>query len=115
MTGLACLYSCCYRSKLRAQYDLPEAPCMDCLVHFCCETCTLCQEYRELKNRGYDLSIGTLFFLQILPYAEIRLVSIKQCLRLEMRKHGWKERFYVEFKCKWLNLTLSVVSKMLDL
>ncbi|XP_012572551.1 protein PLANT CADMIUM RESISTANCE 7-like isoform X2 [Cicer arietinum] len=58
MTGLACLYSCYYRSKLRAQYDLPEAPCMDCLVHFCCETCALCQEYRELKNRGFDLSIG---------------------------------------------------------
>jgi hypothetical protein len=32
---------------------------MDCLVHFCCETCALCQEYRELKNRGYDMSIGT--------------------------------------------------------
>ncbi|WJX50476.1 Cell number regulator 1 [Trifolium repens] len=58
VTGLACLYSCYYRSKLRAQYDLPEAPCMDCLVHFCCETCALCQEYRELKNRGYDMSIG---------------------------------------------------------
>ncbi|XP_027347846.1 protein PLANT CADMIUM RESISTANCE 7-like [Abrus precatorius] len=57
-TGLACLYSCSYRSKLRVQYDLPEAPCMDCLVHFCCETCALCQEYRELKNRGFDLSIG---------------------------------------------------------
>ncbi|KAK7319857.1 hypothetical protein RJT34_04585 [Clitoria ternatea] len=58
LTGLSCLYSCSYRSKLRAQYDLPEAPCMDCLVHFCCETCALCQEYRELKNRGFDLSIG---------------------------------------------------------
>ncbi|KAG5051680.1 Cell number regulator 1 [Glycine soja] len=58
LSGLSCLYSCYYRSKLRAQYDLPEAPCMDCLVHFCCETCALCQEYRELKNRGFDLSIG---------------------------------------------------------
>ncbi|XP_057416262.1 cell number regulator 1-like [Lotus japonicus] len=58
LTGLACLYSCSYRSKLRAEYDLPEAPCMDCLVHFCCETCALCQEYRELKNRGFDMSIG---------------------------------------------------------
>ncbi|RDX82251.1 Cell number regulator 1 [Mucuna pruriens] len=57
VSGLACLYSCYYRSKLRAQYELPEAPCMDCLVHFCCETCALCQEYRELKNRGFDLSI----------------------------------------------------------
>jgi len=57
-TGLACLCSCCYRSKLRAQYDLEESPCVDCLVHFCCETCALCQEYRELKNRGFDMGIG---------------------------------------------------------
>ncbi|ONK67268.1 uncharacterized protein A4U43_C06F18380 [Asparagus officinalis] len=56
-TGLACLYSCVYRSKLRAQYDLEETH-SDCLVHFCCEVCALCQEYRELKNRGFDMSIG---------------------------------------------------------
>lgn len=62
LTGLSCLYSCYYRSKMRAQYDLPEAPCMDCFVHFCCETCALCQEYRELKNRGYDMSIGNNLF-----------------------------------------------------
>ncbi|XVF15568.1 hypothetical protein REPUB_Repub09cG0165500 [Reevesia pubescens] len=30
----------------------------DCLVHFCCETCSLCQEYRELNNRGFDMGIG---------------------------------------------------------
>ncbi|KAL5992779.1 Cell number regulator 1 [Asimina triloba] len=58
MTGLACLYACCYRSRLRAQYDLQETPCADCLVHFFCETCALCQEYRELKNRGFDMGIG---------------------------------------------------------
>jgi len=63
LSGLACLYSCYYRSKMRAQYELPEAPCMDCLVHFCCETCALCQEYRELKNRGFDLSIGNPFVI----------------------------------------------------
>ncbi|XP_010269371.1 PREDICTED: protein PLANT CADMIUM RESISTANCE 2-like [Nelumbo nucifera] len=57
-TGFACFYSCFYRSKLRGQYDLEEAPCVDCLVHFCCETCALCQEYRELKMRGYDMGIG---------------------------------------------------------
>jgi hypothetical protein len=28
------------------------------LVHFCCETCALCQEYRELKNCGFDMGIG---------------------------------------------------------
>ncbi|KAK4563095.1 hypothetical protein RGQ29_005553 [Quercus rubra] len=58
LTGFACLYSCSYRSKLRAQYDLEEAPCVDCLVHFFCATCALCQEYRELKSRGFDMGIG---------------------------------------------------------
>ncbi|XP_031492651.1 cell number regulator 2-like [Nymphaea colorata] len=57
-TGLACLYSCVYRSKLRAQYGLVESPLADCLAHFLCEPCALCQEYRELKNRGFDLPIG---------------------------------------------------------
>ncbi|TYI88998.1 hypothetical protein E1A91_D03G022800v1 [Gossypium mustelinum] len=32
--------------------------CADCLVHFFRETCSLCQEYRELKNRGFDMGIG---------------------------------------------------------
>ncbi|CAI9755973.1 unnamed protein product [Fraxinus pennsylvanica] len=58
ITGCACLYSCFYRSKLRRQYMLPENPCADCCVHFCCECCALCQEHRELKNRGFDMSIG---------------------------------------------------------
>ncbi|XWS39956.1 hypothetical protein CRYUN_Cryun18bG0098900 [Craigia yunnanensis] len=57
-TGFACFYSCFYRSKLRGQYDLHEEPCTDCLVHFCCGACALCQEYRELKNRGFDMGIG---------------------------------------------------------
>ncbi|KAH7839917.1 hypothetical protein Vadar_010327 [Vaccinium darrowii] len=56
VTGLQCIYSCCYRSKLRQQYSLHESPCADCLVHCFCEPCALCQEYRELKNRGVDMS-----------------------------------------------------------
>ncbi|XP_066346733.1 cell number regulator 2-like [Miscanthus floridulus] len=59
VTGLgACLYSCIYRSKLRSQYGLTEQPCADCCVHLCCEACALCQEYRELKARGFDMSAG---------------------------------------------------------
>ncbi|XP_071928671.1 protein PLANT CADMIUM RESISTANCE 2-like [Coffea arabica] len=58
LTGCGCMYSCFYRSKMRRQYMLPETPCGDCLVHFCCETCALCQEYRELKIRGFDMPIG---------------------------------------------------------
>ncbi|CAI9096054.1 OLC1v1032121C1 [Oldenlandia corymbosa var. corymbosa] len=52
------MYSYCCRSKMRKQYSLEEDPCPDCCVHFCCEPCALCQEYRELKNRGFDMHIG---------------------------------------------------------
>ncbi|CAN8236119.1 unnamed protein product [Cochlearia groenlandica] len=53
------LYSCFYRTKLRGQYNLKERPCCDCCVHFCCEPCALCQEYRQLQHKGdFDLSIG---------------------------------------------------------
>ncbi|XWS22861.1 hypothetical protein CRYUN_Cryun29cG0072400 [Craigia yunnanensis] len=58
VTCCACCYSCFYRSKMRQQYMLKKQPCGDCLVHCFCEYCALCQEYRELKTRGYDLSIG---------------------------------------------------------
>ncbi|XP_026424077.1 protein PLANT CADMIUM RESISTANCE 2-like isoform X2 [Papaver somniferum] len=58
VTGCSCLYSCFYRSKLRGQYFLKESPCTDCFVHCCCEECSLCQEYRELKKHGFDMSIG---------------------------------------------------------
>ncbi|XP_023742284.1 protein PLANT CADMIUM RESISTANCE 2 isoform X2 [Lactuca sativa] len=45
-------------SKMRQLYLLPEEPCNDCLVPFCCEPCAMCQEYRELKYRGFDMSLG---------------------------------------------------------
>ncbi|KAI4357593.1 hypothetical protein L6164_001531 [Bauhinia variegata] len=57
-TGCACFYSCFYRSRLREQYMLEQSPCWDWLVHCCCETCALCQEYRELQNRGYNMVLG---------------------------------------------------------
>ncbi|RDX99604.1 Protein PLANT CADMIUM RESISTANCE 2, partial [Mucuna pruriens] len=56
--GCGWVYSCFYRSKMRRQYMLKESPCWDCLVHCCCEPCALCQEYRELENRGFDMVIG---------------------------------------------------------
>ncbi|KAG4162915.1 hypothetical protein ERO13_D01G142400v2, partial [Gossypium hirsutum] len=58
ITGCGCLYSCCYRSKLRKQYNLKGGDCGDCMRHFCCEPCALTQEYREVQNRGFDMSIG---------------------------------------------------------
>ncbi|XP_059452963.1 cell number regulator 4-like [Corylus avellana] len=47
-----------YRTKLRALYSLPEEPCGDFCVHCWCSSCAICQEYRELKNRGFDPSNG---------------------------------------------------------
>ncbi|KAL0925709.1 hypothetical protein M5K25_004076 [Dendrobium thyrsiflorum] len=58
LTCCQCIYSCFNRKKMRAQYRLAEEPCNDCCVHCCCEFCALCQEYRELQNRGFDMTIG---------------------------------------------------------
>uniref|UniRef100_A0A7N2R0T7 Uncharacterized protein n=1 Tax=Quercus lobata TaxID=97700 RepID=A0A7N2R0T7_QUELO len=54
----ACLYACTYRAKLRGLYSLPPESCRDCCVHHFCFCCALCQEYRKLKNRGLDPSLG---------------------------------------------------------
>ncbi|KAJ6765106.1 DUF614 FAMILY PROTEIN-RELATED [Salix koriyanagi] len=56
--GMPCLLSCGYRSKLRARYGLIEDPAPDWLTHWLFEWCALCQEYRELNNRGLDPAIG---------------------------------------------------------
>ncbi|TQD70138.1 hypothetical protein C1H46_044328 [Malus baccata] len=56
--GLQWLYSCFYRQKLRAKYNLPDKPCCDCGVHFFCDSCALCQEHAELKDRGLDPAKG---------------------------------------------------------
>ncbi|KAL2545925.1 Protein PLANT CADMIUM RESISTANCE 2 [Forsythia ovata] len=58
LTGCACIHSSFYRSRMRKEYMLPESPCADCPVHFFCETCALCQEYRQLKSIGVDMSTG---------------------------------------------------------
>ncbi|RZC01298.1 Protein PLANT CADMIUM RESISTANCE 3, partial [Glycine soja] len=43
---------------MRQQYGLKGNGCTDCLLHCCCESCTLSQEYRELKQLGFDMIIG---------------------------------------------------------
>ncbi|XP_076953435.1 protein PLANT CADMIUM RESISTANCE 3-like [Bidens hawaiensis] len=58
LTCCGCMYSCVYRTKMRSQYGLQESPCNDCLLHLLCEPCALCQEYRELKHQGFDISMG---------------------------------------------------------
>ncbi|KAL0446746.1 UNVERIFIED_CONTAM: protein PLANT CADMIUM RESISTANCE 2 [Sesamum latifolium] len=60
ISGCPFAYSCFYRSKMRKQYMLTESPCIDCLVHFFCECCALCQDYRELKHRGFDMTLDFL-------------------------------------------------------
>ncbi|XP_073121238.1 uncharacterized protein [Henckelia pumila] len=56
--AIPCIISCSYRTKLRAKFGLVESPAPDWVVHCCCEWCALCQEYRQLKDMGYDPSIG---------------------------------------------------------
>ncbi|KAK1416038.1 hypothetical protein QVD17_31826 [Tagetes erecta] len=51
-TGCGWIYSLTYRSKIRKHYTLGGNAFGDCLAHFCCERCALCQEYRELRQRG---------------------------------------------------------------
>ncbi|KAG5030222.1 hypothetical protein JHK87_013736 [Glycine soja] len=55
--GWGWVYSCFYRSYMRQQYDLRGNACTDCLIHFFCEPCALCQEYRELQFRGFHMTI----------------------------------------------------------
>ncbi|KAL9245787.1 hypothetical protein vseg_019397 [Gypsophila vaccaria] len=52
------LYPFIIRSKLRKQYGIEADPICDFLVHFFCGLCALCQEYRELKTRGFDMELG---------------------------------------------------------
>ena len=54
----SCWYTCTYRSKLRNQFSIPGDQCEDFCIHCWCQPCALCQEYRELKNRGLDPSKG---------------------------------------------------------
>ncbi|XP_044490638.1 protein PLANT CADMIUM RESISTANCE 11-like [Mangifera indica] len=58
VTCSPCCFTCFYRSKMRKQYMLHKKPCCDCLVHCCCMYCALCQEHRELRNRGFDMIAG---------------------------------------------------------
>ncbi|KAI3848326.1 hypothetical protein MKW98_005706 [Papaver atlanticum] len=45
-------------SSGKKTYNLEGNNCTDCLSHCCCPLCALSQEYRELKNRGFDVSLG---------------------------------------------------------
>ncbi|KAL5826077.1 hypothetical protein ACOSQ4_017874 [Xanthoceras sorbifolium] len=53
-----CMVSRPYRKKMRQRFGLAEAPSSDWIVHSMFEPCALCQEYRELINRGIDPALG---------------------------------------------------------
>eukprot|EP01025_Chloroclados_australasicus_P034764 TRINITY_DN35501_c1_g1_i3.p6 TRINITY_DN35501_c1_g1~~TRINITY_DN35501_c1_g1_i3.p6 ORF type:complete len:123 (-),score=12.70 TRINITY_DN35501_c1_g1_i3:313-681(-) len=40
------------RGDIRRKYSLPEEPCSDCCVHFCCSALAICQEAQELRKQG---------------------------------------------------------------
>lgn len=56
--GCPCFVSCIWRTKLRAKYNLPQDGLGDLCTHCLCGPCALCQEYRELNNRGLNPSLG---------------------------------------------------------
>ncbi|WMV22334.1 hypothetical protein MTR67_015719 [Solanum verrucosum] len=47
-----------YRTKLRQRYNLVEAPYSDVVAHIFFPFCSLCQEFRELRIRGLDPTLG---------------------------------------------------------
>ncbi|KAI4380158.1 hypothetical protein MLD38_006379 [Melastoma candidum] len=51
---LLCRIGIKYRKRLRNAYQLAEAPVSDRVAHRCFPCCALCQEFRELKYRGFD-------------------------------------------------------------
>ncbi|XP_054823375.1 protein PLANT CADMIUM RESISTANCE 2-like [Prosopis cineraria] len=57
-THFVSFYSCIYRTKLRKLYKIEGSETCDCIVSSFCPHMALCQEYRELKARGFDMSAG---------------------------------------------------------
>ncbi|KAK8537498.1 hypothetical protein V6N13_042424 [Hibiscus sabdariffa] len=53
-----CVVSRPYRKKLRQRFGLIEAPASDRILHSVLQPCALCQEYRELNNRGINPALG---------------------------------------------------------
>lgn len=61
-----------YRTQLRQRYNLVEAPYSDIISHMFCPCCSLCQEFRELRNRGLDPALGMSHIVQLLLYCMYR-------------------------------------------
>ncbi|AET05382.1 putative PLAC8 motif-containing protein [Medicago truncatula] len=53
------LYACIYRTKLRKTYGIDGSKTCDCIGTCCClSSISICQEFRELESRGFDVSAG---------------------------------------------------------
>jgi Cys-rich protein (TIGR01571 family) len=88
--GCQWLYSCSKRSSMRAQYNLQESPCLDCCVHFWCDTCALCQEYRELEKRGFNMAKG------IPPPCEGKRGKFNVYSRPTLMTESWSSSFLLQ-------------------
>ena len=52
--GCSCFVTMTGRTILRNKYGLPASPCGDCISHCCCQSCSLCQEAREIQHRNTE-------------------------------------------------------------
>ncbi|KAL7099958.1 hypothetical protein ACP275_09G119400 [Erythranthe tilingii] len=76
-----------FRAKLRKKYGLVEAPYQDVLSHLICPCCSLCQEFRELKSRGLDPSLGWQGILaqqQANQYGNVQMNTAPQAQAMSM-------------------------------
>lgn len=113
--GCAWLHAATYRTKLRGLFSLPEEPYSDSVVHCCCCLCALSQEYRELKNRDVDPSIG-IFLTNSPPHSYFvrKLQFHFNCIRLAIYffvcthiKFGWIKK--KERKKKYANFIFQLI------
>ncbi|PKI60683.1 hypothetical protein CRG98_018930 [Punica granatum] len=51
-----------YRRRMRGAFQLAETPVTDKIAHTLFPLCALCQEFRELNDRGYDPFLGAYLY-----------------------------------------------------
>ncbi|TVU29539.1 hypothetical protein EJB05_21109, partial [Eragrostis curvula] len=77
----------------QAAHGLPahqESPCTDCCVHCCCEPCALCQMYRELSKKGFDMSQGIFsLFTSVLSSMYCDVATLVLCA-------GWQANMEIQ-------------------
>ncbi|KAF6150235.1 hypothetical protein GIB67_000109 [Kingdonia uniflora] len=76
MFDYPCICSCIFRANLRSTYNINGSYWGDICIYSFCEPCTLCQEYRELKNRGFGMELGMFILNIMLVYMRLNLILI---------------------------------------